>query len=50
LIHAAVTGVVTMAIGLMLGGLQGAQGALLFAAMAAFSAAAGRASVIRNAV
>lgn len=46
-IHAAVTGTVTMAIGLMLGGVQGAQGMLLFAAVAAFSAAVGRASVIR---
>ena len=46
-IHAVVTGTVTMAIGLLLGGPDGFQGMLLFGAIAAFSAAVGRASVIR---
>lgn len=46
-VHAVVTGILTMAIGLLFGGLQGAYGMAGFAAVAAFSAATGRASVIK---
>ena len=47
LIHAAVTGAVPLAFALMIGGSDGLYGMLLFPAVAAFSAAVGRASVIR---